>query len=169
MRRLPHLALLAVGAVALVPAGSDAARSCKKFKEQTGCKLPNPSGYAATGNVFTITISRTASDVNGRFEVPCTGGDQPPGPVAVEWPIDEKLLFPGRPRIGKTYKVESITDNPPGPGGTVSSFAWNGELRVTSAKKVSLKLSFRSRSGKPDNPRLCEGSATKTLRRVKTL
>ena len=166
MRRLPILALLAVCACALAPAGSDA-RTCKKFKEQRGCRLPNPSGYASTGNIFTITISRKASDVNGRFSVACTGGDQPPGSIEVEWPIDEKLNFPGRPRIGVTYDVGSITDNNSGPD--LAGYEWKGELRVTSAKKVSQKLSFSSVSGKADNPRRCEGSATKTLRRVKYL
>ncbi len=168
MRLLRPLLLVALAAL-LVPAGAAPAASCKKFRETKGCKLPNPSGFAAKGNVFTLTIGRTGGDVNGRFATRCTGGGEPEVTQEAEWPIDTRLDF-GRPRVGKTYDVRSETENPPDSTGKIAKYVWTGKLKVRSAKKVSLTLTFTSTYGStPENTRTCTGSETKTLTRVKYL
>lgn len=169
MRHL-RLLVLALCAAFLVPAAGAPAASCKKFREQKGCRLPAPAGFAAKGNVFTVTVGRTATDANGRFGMRCTGGGEPDVTQETEWPIDTQLEFPARPRVGKTYKVRSERSNPPDSTGKVAAYDWSGTLRVTSARKVSLTLSYTSTYGStPDDTRTCTGSATKTLTRVKYL
>ena len=164
------MALACAAIVPLVAAPEAPARSCKKFKEERGCRLPARMGYAATGNVFTITGGRTGTDANGRFATSCTGGGEPPVQQEAEWPIDDKLNFPARPRVGKTYDVESRTENPPDSTNKVARYTWTGRLKVRSAKKVALTLSFTSTYGTNEaDTRTCTGSVTKTLRRVKYL
>ncbi len=161
--------LLLAAAALLAPVDGAAAASCKKFKEAKGCRLPSPSGFAAKGNAFTLTIGARGGDVNGRFATKCTGGGEPEAAQEAEWPIDPKLDFP-RPRVGKTYDVRSETRNPPDSTGKVAAYTWTGKLRIVSAKKATLTLTFTSTYGSTaEDTRTCTGSEKKTLTRVKYL
>ena len=164
------MALACAALVPLVAAPEAPARSCKKLKEQRGCRLPATFGFTAPGNVFTVTGGKAGVDANGRFMTSCTGGGEAPLQQEAEWPIDSKLDFPPRPRVGKGYDVESITENPPDSTNKVAKYVWAGRLRIRSAKKAALTLSFTSTYGSNEaDTRTCTGSVTKTPTRVKYL
>jgi hypothetical protein len=170
--RTARLLVLPVALAVVLPVAAEApaAKRCKKYKEKSGCKLPAPAGYASTGNLFTLTVGKPASDANGRFGIRCTGGGRPDSEAEVEWPIDERLNFPGRPKVGQTYDVEALDTNPPDGSGRVSSYEWRGKLVIKSAKKATLTLSYKFSNGNDAvGFQTCTGEQKRTLRRVRTL
>ncbi len=122
------------------PVARDSKRSCKKKKEQKGCKLPKDARYEATDKqgerVSSFTVRRSSTGgklVKADLMTYWTGGSPRCGQQTEK--LYANVGFAEKPKVGGTYTGKSTETIPDFRRDDVTA-----TVKVSSAKKVKLDI-----------------------------